>query len=101
MRYARVRLRRRGTLHGVVCAAAAATSLALAGPAVAVIPPSLEEGALEEVTARGPLPFDRSGTATPVAPFTWAGTVASGLNQQSFDPADPIATCGKTPANYC
>jgi hypothetical protein len=101
MRYARVRLLRRGTLHGVVCAAAAATSLALAGPAVAVIPPSLEEGALEEVTARGPLAFDRSGTATPVAPFTWAGTVASGLNQQSFDPADPIATCGKTPANYC
>jgi hypothetical protein len=87
-------------LHGVVCAAAAATLLALAGPAAAVIPPSLEEGALEEVTARGPLAFDRAGTATPDAPFTWIGTVSSGLNQK-FDPADPIAACGKTPANYC
>jgi len=100
MRYARVHSARRGMLRGLVFVAATATSLALAGPARAVIPPSLEEGALEEVTARGVLPFDRSGTTTPDAPFSWAGTVATGLNQ-TFDAADPIAGCGKIAANYC
>jgi hypothetical protein len=83
-----------------VCAATAVvTSLALAAPAGAVRPPTLEdEGG--EVTVQGPLPFDRSGTVTPAAPFVWSGGVGSGQNI-GFDAADPIASCGKTAANYC
>ena len=73
--------------------------LALAPPAGAVIPPSLEdEGG--EVTAAAVLPTDRSVTATPETPAAWRGSQATGHNI-NFDAADPAASCGKTDANYC
>ncbi|HEV7883981.1 MAG TPA: sialidase family protein [Solirubrobacteraceae bacterium] len=101
MRKARVGSLRRETVRGALCTAAvAATALALAGPAGAVIPPSLDEGQLDEVTAHALLAFDRSGTTTPATPFAWAGTVHSGANV-TFDPANPIASCGKDLTNYC
>ncbi|MEA2143007.1 MAG: hypothetical protein QOI64_1437 [Solirubrobacteraceae bacterium] len=99
MRYAHVLLLRRGALRGVCAAAAMAASLALAAPAGAVRQPMLE-GEGGDVTVQGLLPFDRSGTATPAAPFAWSGAVGSGQNI-GFDDADPIATCGKDLANYC
>ena len=62
-------------------------ALALAPPASAVIPPSLEdEGA--EVAIDAVLPFDRTVTATPAAPAAWRGTQATGHNI-SFDPGEP------------
>jgi hypothetical protein len=101
MRYARVGSLQPRKLLGAVCAAAmVAASIVLAAPAAAVIPPSLEEGELAQVTAQGPLAFDRSGTTTPPAAFAWTGGVHSGQNH-SFDPADPIAGCGKETTNYC
>jgi hypothetical protein len=42
---------------------------------------------------------DRTVTATPAAPATWAGAVASGQNQ-AFDPAT-AQPCGKDAATYC
>jgi hypothetical protein len=86
--------RRRAAVLGVMLAGALGV---LAAPAGAAIPPSLED---EDVDAAAvALPFDRSVTATPEAPATWDGAVASGLNQ-AFDRADP-STCGKTTATYC
>ena len=62
-------------------------ALALAPPASAVIPPSLEdEGG--EVAVDAVLPFDRTVTATPAAPAAWRGTQATGHNI-SFDPGEP------------
>src|SRR3954451_7906662 len=73
-------------------------ALALAPPASAVIPPTLEdEGG--EVAIDAVLPFDRTVTATPAAPAAWRGTQATGHNI-TFDPGEPD-TCGKTDANYC
>jgi hypothetical protein len=100
MRYARAGRLRRWMARGAVCTAAAVGFLTAVAPAGAVIPPSLEAGSLEQVRAHAVLPFDRSATATPESPFTWAGTVHTGTNT-TFDPADPIATCGKEAANYC
>ena len=99
MRYAHVLSLRRGALRGVCAAAAVAASLALAAPAGAVRPPTLEDDG-GEVTAQGLLAFDRSGTTTPATPFIWTGAVGSGQNV-GFDGADPIAGCGKDVANYC
>jgi hypothetical protein len=42
---------------------------------------------------------DRTGTATPSAPYSFDGTVATGANQ-TFD-VDDGGPCDKTPANYC
>jgi hypothetical protein len=42
---------------------------------------------------------DRTVTATPSAPATWQGPVASGQNR-AFDPETP-ETCSKDPATYC
>jgi hypothetical protein len=78
---------------------AVALSLALASPAGAVKPPTLEDEGGEEVIA-GVVPFDRSGTVTPSAPFTWAGTVATGQNV-NYDGDDPANQCGKQVSNYC
>jgi hypothetical protein len=82
-----------------VWAATAVATLALAAPAGAVQPPTLEDEGGEE-TVQALLPFDRSGTVTPAAPFTWAGTVASGQNA-GYDAGDPAASCGKALENYC
>jgi hypothetical protein len=72
-------------------------ALAAAPPAGAVIPPSLEAGAVD--VAQAVLPTDRSVTVTPEAPATWRGTRATGHNT-SFDPGNP-ASCGKADNNYC
>jgi len=94
----RVFLQLRTALKGVVALAVLGGTLALAPPAGAVIPPSLEdEGA--EVVADAVLPFDRTVTATPTAPGAWRGARATGHNI-SFDPGEPD-TCGKTDTNYC
>ena len=69
--------RRRAALLGIFLAAAVAGSLALGSVARAQT-------------------VDRSGEATPDAPFAWQGDVASGLND-SFDPA----ACSKEVATYC
>jgi hypothetical protein len=90
---------RRGTWRGALVLGVLAGMLILASPALAVIPPSLESGALGEVAANAVLAPDRTGTVTPAAPFTWAGAVASGQNQ-SFDP-DAAGPCGKTETDYC
>src|SRR5215203_4611046 len=42
---------------------------------------------------------DRTVTARPTAPATWAGAVATGQNQE-FDPVT-AQPCGKDPATYC
>jgi len=78
-------------LVGVLAALVPAT------PAGAIIPPALEASDVEAAAVA--LPFDRSVTATPEAPATWAGAVASGSNR-TFDPGDPTS-CGKDVANYC
>ena len=86
--------RRRAAVLGVMLAGALGV---LAAPAGAAIPPSLED---EDVDAAAvALPFDRSVTATPEAPATWEGAVATGLNQR-FDPDDPT-TCSKDTKTYC
>ena len=55
-------------------------------------------GGLAEAARAAPPP-DRTGTATPAAPFQWDGPVHDGSNV-NFDPsvAEP---CGKDVANYC
>jgi hypothetical protein len=91
--------RLRTAFKGVGVVAVLGGALALAPPAGAVIPPSLEdEGG--EATVAALVPTDRSVTATPAAPAAWRGTQATGHNI-GFDPADPAASCGKTDANYC
>jgi hypothetical protein len=99
MRYARVLSLRREALWGVWASAALALSMALAAPAGAVKPPTLEEEGAVPVIA-GLVPFDRSGTVTPTAPYIWSGTVASGQNV-NYDGDDPAAQCGKQLSNYC
>src|SRR3954471_23975313 len=47
--------------------------------------------------ARGATPA--SGTVTPSAPFSWAGPVASGQNQD-YD-AGTGEPCGQAPADFC
>ena len=69
--------RRRAALLGIPVAAAVAGSLAL--------------GSLARAQT-----VDRSGEATPDAPFAWQGDVASGLDESS----DPAA-CSKEVATYC
>jgi hypothetical protein len=90
--------RQRAAWSGMVLLVLVAWVLARPGGASAVVPPSLEDeapAAALDVT----LTPDRSGTVTPDAPFTWAGTVASGQNQ-AFDPAEG-GPCGKTADTYC
>ena len=84
---------------GVGVVAVLGGALALAPPAGAVIPPSLEDEGGEETVA-AVLPTDRPVTATPDTPAAWRGTRATGHNV-NFDAADPGASCGKTDANYC
>jgi hypothetical protein len=86
--------RRRAAVLGVFVLGVLAVP---AAPAGAIQPPSLEEGDVEAAAVA--LPFDRTVTATPEAPASWDGAVASGQNR-TFDPADPSA-CGKALANYC
>jgi hypothetical protein len=69
--------RRRAALLGVFLAAALVGLLATGSVAGAQVP-------------------DRSGEATPEAPFVWQGAVASGTNT-TFDPE----ACSKEPATYC
>jgi hypothetical protein len=99
LRASLVSRRLRTALKGVSVVAVLGGALALAPAASAVIPPSLEdEGG--EVTVAAVIPTDRSLTVTPAAPLTWTGTRATGHNL-NFDPSDPVASCGKTDANYC
>jgi hypothetical protein len=79
-------------------AVAAAVGLAFAGPASAVEPPGGEEPGPAPAPAAS-LPFDRTGTATPDAPFTWTGPVTTAMNQD-FDPG-AAGPCGKDAATYC
>jgi hypothetical protein len=72
-------VRRRAAMRGLVAAVAVTVPLAL--PAVASAQP------------------DRTGVATPDAPFAWAGAVASGQNQD-YDAATG-EPCGKTADTYC
>jgi hypothetical protein len=69
--------RRRAALVGVFLAAACVVLLTTVSSASAQVP-------------------DRSGEATPDAPFLWQGAVASGTNN-TFDPT----ACSKEPATYC
>jgi hypothetical protein len=90
------RLRR--IVQGVGAAAVLTGALAVAPPADAVRPPSLEGTGAEVAAAL--IPPDRALVVTPAAPVTWTGAQATGTNT-TFDPADPDATCGKAVANYC
>jgi hypothetical protein len=65
----------------------------------AVIPPSLEDEAIDALPADAALPADRSVTATPTAAAMWSGATATGHNVQ-FDPGE-AGPCGKTDADYC
>src|SRR5688572_10953530 len=98
MRSASFRSAHRAPRRLVVALSAVTLLLALSGTARAVGPPFGEDegGASAASVLVAP---DRTGVATPEAPFTWAGAVATGLNQ-SFDPAAPD-TCGKAVENYC
>src|SRR3954468_18736156 len=73
--------------------------LGVVAPARAVIPPGGEEPAPGEGPAGLVLTPDRTGTATPASPFTWDGTVATGLNT-GFD-QNAAGPCGKAAENYC
>jgi hypothetical protein len=87
-------------LRRTLCVVGAVVGVLMFAPAAgAVIPPTLEDEGAEEVVA-GVLPTDRSVEVTPAAPTTWTGTRATGHNV-TFDPAEPIAGCGKADANYC
>src|SRR4051812_48652658 len=81
--------RLRMAFKGVGVIAVLGGVLALAPPAGAVIPPSLEDEG-EEATVAALVPTDRSVTAMPGTPAAWRGTRATGHNV-GFDPGDPGA----------
>jgi hypothetical protein len=93
------RSRRRACVRAGVSSAVAAVAVALAAPAYAVAPPTLEAEGPGPVDPGAALAHDRTVTATPDAPGTWDGAVATGHNG-SFDPG-AAGPCGKTDADFC
>jgi hypothetical protein len=91
--------RRLTALMGVAVVGAVIVLLIVAAAAAAVEPPSLEDEGPGEAPVGVQVAPDRTGEVTPAAPFTWAGTVASGQNQ-TFDPG-VAGPCGKTVDDFC